>query len=102
MAWERRKRGGLYYCRSRRVNGRVVREYVGTGVVGELAASLDAAARRERNRQTIAIREIRKRYETIVEPLIILEDLVRALMTIELISAGYDRRRGRWRKRYAR
>ena len=102
MAWERRKRGGLYYCRSKRVGGRVVREYVGTGAVGEVAAALDAAARRERELRAVAVRESRQRYEVALQPLVALENTVRALMTIELISAGYDYRHGRWRKRDAR
>jgi len=43
MGWDR----GKYYTRSRRVNGRVVREYVGVGLVGTLAAQLDAEDRQQ-------------------------------------------------------
>jgi len=34
MGWETRKRGSSYYCRSKWVDGQVVREYIGTGTGG--------------------------------------------------------------------
>lgn len=43
MGWER----GRYYMRSRRVDGRVVRVYIGRGPAAEAAAG-DDRARRER------------------------------------------------------
>ena len=45
MVWETRKRGTSYYTRSRWLNGRVVREYIGTGALGEIAASEDELGR---------------------------------------------------------
>lgn len=51
MAWERRQRGGLYYTRSRRVDGRVVREYVGGGLAGFIAEKQDREARCEATRR---------------------------------------------------
>jgi hypothetical protein len=43
MAWDR----GRYYTRSRKVNGRVDREYLGTGEAAERAARQDASAQQE-------------------------------------------------------
>ncbi len=44
MGWDK----GLYYARSKREGGRVVREYVGGGLVGKVASDLDARRRAER------------------------------------------------------
>ncbi len=47
MGWEMR-RSRLYYYRSQKVGGRVVKEYASAGLIGELAAELDAEQRAER------------------------------------------------------
>ena len=57
MGWEEHKRGGRYYTRSRKVNGRVVREYVGRGEVAKAIATLDAVDRLERIEKAAAFRE---------------------------------------------
>jgi hypothetical protein len=59
--WESRERGGLYYTRSRKEGGRVIREYVGGGTLGELAARMDAENRRLREDEEASRREERER-----------------------------------------
>jgi hypothetical protein len=41
MSWDRQA-NRRYYSRSTKINGRIIREYVGGGEVGEIAATLDA------------------------------------------------------------
>lgn len=99
MAWERRK-GRLYYYRSRWVGGRVVREYVGTGQVGALAARLDelAGAKRAEARaaRDAALDEIAE-MERVMQPVHDLVDLaVFAVFTLE----GYHMSRKNWRKKW--
>lgn len=98
--WEHRDRGGLYYTRSHKVAGRVVREYVGTGPLAELAAELDAKERRQREEKRRAWRQECGRMEAL-EGLI--EDLCEAseiLARAALVVAGYrQHNRGEWRKK---
>jgi len=98
--WERRERGGTYYTRSRREGGRVVREYVGGGVLGEIAALQDEYERRTREEEAALEKEERQRLEELVAPVDELCAAAEVLARAALVSAGYRRHnRGEWRKR---
>jgi hypothetical protein len=97
--WERRERGGLYYTRSRKVNGRVVREYVGGGVLGEIAARMDAEARQRREEEAAAWREERERLEELAGLVDEYCEDVEAIARAGLLAAGFRRHnRGEWRR----
>ena len=98
--WERRKRGGLNYTRSRKVNGRVVREYVGGGGLGELAALIDAQERQRREEEAAAWKEERERLEELAG---LVDEFCEAVETVAratLLAAGFrQHNRGEWRRR---
>jgi len=100
MAWEKRKRGGAYYTRSRKVNGRVVREYVGGGALGELAALIDAQERQRREEEAAAWQEERERLEELAG---LVDEFCEAVETVAratLLAAGFrQHNRGEWRRR---
>ena len=100
MAWETRQRGGRYYTRSRKVGGRVVREYVGTGLEGELAAAADARARAKREAEKAAWKAEQERMEAALAPFEDFYEGVENLVRGSLILAGYHRHhRGEWRRK---
>ena len=100
MSWETRGVYGPYYTRSRRVDGRVVREYVGRGPLAEIIAQADEA---EREARRLERRREREQLEQDRE----LDDLFGAysagvdeLLRSVLEAAGYYRhKRGEWRRR---
>jgi hypothetical protein len=99
MGWERRERGGLYYRRSVRRGGRVVKEYIGTGLVGELAAAYDERDRDRREMERCALARAR---EELAEPAEVTAfcEQVEALTRVTLLLAGYRQHdRGEWRRR---
>jgi hypothetical protein len=98
--WERRERGGLYYTRSRKVDGRVVREYVGGGIIGTLAARMDAEERQRRQEAATAWREEQKTLEALDAPVEKLYWAAELLSRAVFVAVGYrQHNRGEWRMR---
>jgi hypothetical protein len=98
--WEKRERGGFYYTRSRKVNGQVIREYVGGGVLGQLAAQMDAEERRQKEEEKTYWREERERLEALDSLMEELYEAAEVLAKAALLAADYHQhKRGEWRKR---
>jgi hypothetical protein len=100
MAWESRQRGGPYYTRSKRVNGQVVREYVGGGELARIVAEQDTInrtireARRKRERNEL---ERLKTADAAVEEFC---KAVDSLTRAALVAAGYrNHKGGQWRRK---
>jgi hypothetical protein len=101
--WEHRQRGGLYYTRSRKVAGGVVREYVGAGALAELAAGIDAEERRQREAQRQVWRDECECMQVLEKPIENLCEASEILARAALVAAGYrQHNRGEWRKRRER
>ncbi len=101
MAWDA---SGRYYYRSRWVAGRPVREYVGTGLVAELASRLDAAEREEQAAKSARARARlhadEARYDPPDRQLQEVCGLAETLAQLALAVAGFHRHdRGQWRRR---
>ena len=99
MGWETRERGGSYYTRSRWVNGRVAREYIGGGMVGQLAARWDKLERRRKEEEAARWREELECLERSADFLHALAEVAEVLTRAHLLADGCHRPRGQWRRR---
>jgi hypothetical protein len=96
MGWDR----GRYYTRSKKVNGRVVREYVGTGRIAQLASQLDAIEREQRQSQAQELRQRKKELASLDAEMKALNEETDRLARAALLAAGFHQhKRGEWRKR---
>jgi hypothetical protein len=99
MGWEERERGTRYYTRSRRVDGRVVKEYIGSGPIAELIALRDEAERQRREEEARVWREEREDLERLDGEAGEMCELVELFNRAALVAAGYrQHNRGEWRK----
>ena len=98
MGWESRLRGGLYYTRSRKENGRVVREYIGSGALGQIAALEDKYERQRREEQAAYSRELLEDLDALDASVAELSDASDVLVRAALSVSGYrQHNRGEWR-----
>jgi hypothetical protein len=94
MSWETRG-NNVYYYRARRINGRVVKEYLGTGASAEAAAAEDEARRKARQ-----ITSTYKKEDAIACVADSFLDLSENLFAGSLVASGYYRHHGgEWRQR---
>jgi hypothetical protein len=99
VGWER----GRYYTRSKKVNGRVIREYLGTGRVGQLASELDAAQRERRRLDAVALKCDMDRLAALDADMRALDKQADLVARAALLAAGFHRHnRGEWRRRRER
>ncbi len=99
MGLETRKGRGAYYYRKKRIDGRVVSEYVGTGDIAILA---EAYYERDRHNREAAIRlrrEEREKAESIDKVVAELSETIDVLLQASLHADGFHKHKGEWRRR---
>ena len=99
MAIEVRANDRRYLYRSRRVDGRVIREYEGSGQQALFAAEI---CRWKREEQAAVGALQRKKFETIHGISELVEEssqAFEAMLSASLLAAGYHYHRGEWRKK---
>lgn len=97
MSWETRG-NNRYYYRRRKINGRVVADYIGAGYVAEAIAGLDKDERQERQRAAAEWRAIVEADRRQVATLNELDGLIRDAMAAVLLAHGYHAHKRQWRR----
>ena len=96
MAWEERS-GRCYYYRKRREGGRVLSEYVGGGLAGEMAAMLEQMERERRAAEREPWRRQIAAEAALDQEVGEYDELVRRLTAAALLASGYYRAKRQWR-----
>ncbi len=91
--------GGPYYTRTRRVNGRQIREYIGGGILGQEAARIDAEARQQREEERRAWKQMKADLAQIEREMRAHEAMCKTAVAWVLEGSGFFNHRGEWRKR---
>ncbi len=98
MPWET-KGSERYYYRKRRINGRVVSEYVGRGAEDEQIAAADELARDARAEARAAQQARLAEFEALDQDVKAFGVMVDTLMRLALEANGYHQHKGQWRRK---
>jgi hypothetical protein len=97
VSWET-QRGRRVYYRAKKVAGKVVRSYAGSGLIGEQAAQEDARLRAIRETEQQGRNDIRRRWNEFDIAVRDASNSVELLFRADLIAAGYHQHaHGAWR-----
>ena len=100
MGWDIRKGGHRYFTRSRRIGGRIVREYYGTGIAGQMMALEVERARRQKAESQRLWREWLTCSSAAEQHFRSFAARTRLLVRAALLAAGFNQHdRGEWRLR---
>lgn len=99
MAWEQRG-PQTYYYRSVRRDGRVTKDYLGTGPLAELYAAEEAERRAQRQAEAEAWHQEQAALDALDRQIDAWWDMGTVLLKATLYTEGYYQHdRGEWRKR---
>jgi hypothetical protein len=93
------RRGQKYYYRARRVEGRVVKQYVGRGPAAQQAADEDAQRRIDRLEQRRGELRFENQLSLLYEDFEQFWQASERAFRLALLACNYHRRRGEWRRR---
>lgn len=91
-------KGRKYYRRSRRVNGRVVTEHIGCGILGELAAVLDDDERLERRFAGDREQATADPFHDHIRVVLGIDQFLDDLFAVLAARCGFYQHRRQWRK----
>jgi hypothetical protein len=99
MAWEQGPRGKPFYTRTRRIGGKRVREYLGSGPAAQAAAAADALKRAERRARIEGCHKEQVRLRAVDGLVLQLFELAGLIADAALVTRGYYKHGGEWRCR---
>jgi hypothetical protein len=98
MSWLHRGEKSYYY-RPKKVQGRVIVTFCGTGERAEKAGEEDAQRRARRESEQQRLRDFRQRWTEILNAARPLDDLTTLLVRAALFAADYHEHQRTWRRR---